>query len=120
MAFPATYNFNYYWGDTFEFLIYPKDSNGGVFSLDGYNARFAIAESRGGEPVLDSNTIPNTPLTAEILENSSFIRCEIKSEYGKLLTGNSYIYDVQITKPAANKVYTIATGTITITKDVTP
>jgi hypothetical protein len=48
MAFPGTYNFNYYRGDTFSFIIAPKNSTGGAFPLTGYSAEFNIATSRGG------------------------------------------------------------------------
>ena len=36
MAFPATYDFNYYKGDTFEFRIYPKKNDGTVFDLSSF------------------------------------------------------------------------------------
>ena len=36
MAFPATYDFNYYKGDTFEFRIYPKKNDGTVFDLSTF------------------------------------------------------------------------------------
>ena len=48
MAFPGTYNFNYYRGDTFSFIITPKNSSGGTYPLTGYSAEFNIATSRGG------------------------------------------------------------------------
>jgi hypothetical protein len=31
MAFPGSYNFNYYRGDTAEFVIRPKTANGSAF-----------------------------------------------------------------------------------------
>ena len=34
MAFPGTYNFNYYRGDTNEFVISPKNSDGTTFQLE--------------------------------------------------------------------------------------
>jgi hypothetical protein len=43
MAFPATYNFSYYRGDTNQFVIRPKNSDGSAFDLDGYDADFFIA-----------------------------------------------------------------------------
>ena len=47
MSFPATYNINYYMGDTFEFRIFPKDASGAPFPLAQYpNVRFTIAEKR--------------------------------------------------------------------------
>ena len=36
MAFPATYDFDYYKGDTFEFRIYPKKNDGTVFDLSQF------------------------------------------------------------------------------------
>jgi hypothetical protein len=48
MAFPGTYNFNYYRGDTFSFIITPKNSSGGSYPLTGYSAEFNIATTRGG------------------------------------------------------------------------
>lgn len=117
MAFPATYNFNYYAGDTFEFLVYPKDSQGGVFdNLGSYTARFSIAESRGGAAVLDS--IDNE-LSVTISGTDDYLTCEIIAEYGATLSGSSYVYDVQIQDGGSGKVYTIVTGTITVTQDVT-
>ncbi len=36
MAFPGTYNINYYKGDTYQFRIYPKDTAGYPFDLSVY------------------------------------------------------------------------------------
>jgi len=49
MAFPGTYNFSYYRGDTYQFVIRPKNANGTTFALDAYagNAAFTIANVRG-------------------------------------------------------------------------
>lgn len=116
MAFPATYNFNYYAGDTFEFIIYPKDSQGGVFAdLENYTTRFAIAETRGGTPVLDSI---DSELTAVISETNDYITCQIVAQWGASLTGSSYVYDVQIQDGGSGKVYTLLTGTITVQQDI--
>jgi len=52
MAFPGTYNFSYYRGDTYEFIIYPKNSLGGSYDLEaGHTAEFNIATARGGAVV---------------------------------------------------------------------
>ena len=50
MAFPAIYNFTYYKGDTNQFVISPKNSDGSAFDLDGYVADYTIATSRGDSP----------------------------------------------------------------------
>jgi hypothetical protein len=48
MAFPGTYNINYYKGDTYEFNVYPKTTAGDSFSLSGFtSAKFTISSGRG-------------------------------------------------------------------------
>ena len=117
MAFPGTFNISYYRGDTYEFNVYPKDSNGQPFNLTGYTPTFTIATSRGPGPTLSITGY------ALIDEGTSSIRCAILPEDSLLLTeGNSYVYDVQISKPVQEPyplIYTLLTGTINITSDVT-
>jgi hypothetical protein len=108
MAFPATYNINYYSGDTFEFVVKPKSSNGSVFPLTGYTTTFEIATARG-----QANTITGT---AVIDAQAGSITCTLPASTGATLTNATYVYDVDITKDG--KVYTVLTGTITITKGV--
>lgn len=52
MAFPATYNIQYYKGDTYQFVIRPKNSTGSAFVMPSgdYVANFYIATSRGDTP----------------------------------------------------------------------
>jgi len=38
MAFPGTFNFSYYRGDTNQFVIRPKNASGSAFDLTGYTA----------------------------------------------------------------------------------
>lgn len=49
MAFPATYNISYYSGDTYQFLIKPKNTDGSSFNIASsiYTPKFYIASSRG-------------------------------------------------------------------------
>jgi hypothetical protein len=120
MAFPATYNINYYQGDLYEFNIYPKDSTGAAFNLDGYSAKFYIATARGtGATQYECNV--------SIVNN--VVVCQIPGGVGKSLTaGTTYVYDVQIKKTipgpedvitGADKIYTLLTGNVTVTADVT-
>lgn len=116
MAFPGTYNFNYYRGDTFQFVIRPKTSNGGTFALDDYsgNAIFTISTDRGAAGV--SNQIE---ATAVIDTSEDIITCTIEPDQGRQLEGGtSYVYDVQIDN-GADVIYTLLTGTITVTDDIT-
>jgi hypothetical protein len=113
MAFPGTYNFNYYKGDTFEFIIRPKDSNGNAFPLDAYlnGATFTIANQTGpGGIRYTGSAVVNTV--------NDFITCTITPTVGQsLTTGTTWFYDVEIRN--AFTVYTLLRGTISITNDVT-
>lgn len=141
MAFPATYDFNYYKGDTFEFRIYPKKNDGTVFNLSSYkidsniasinddvtdtvapydSAQFTISDVRGhlGQQI---------PCFARISDDGTYIQCAIRStDSGNLDAGKEYVYDVEVIKPAGNPgtgqyslVHTLLTGKITITEQVT-
>ena len=113
MAFPGTYNFNYYRGDTYEFVIRPKNPNGAEFQLDSYTARFVIASARGASP--------SFAVEAQAVINSTndTVTCTILPGVGAQLSGGTtYVYDVQITS-GPSVVYTLLTGSITVTNDVT-
>ncbi len=131
MAFPGTYNINYYKGDTYQFRIYPKDTAGNPFDLSDYRydhdsnplteqwdtATFAFAEVRGG----DSATGYHKCL-AKISDNAQYITCTIRPEDAAYLNpAKTYVYDVQVTKPGSEypMVLTLMTGTITVTDQVT-
>ena len=120
MAFPGTYNINYYKGDTLEFRIYPKDSTGGAFPLSQYVSpngvtKFTMATSRGtSEGIIQG--------FAEISNDQTNILCAITPANGAEMTaGQEYVYDVEIAKTDANYdlVYTLLTGTISVTEQIT-
>lgn len=122
MAFPGTYNINYYKGDTHEFRIYPKNNAGEVFDLAGYDiTRFTIAPRRGtllaGESRISAYAYVDP-------QDSNYITCAIRVEDGEqMLAANSpYYYDVEIQDqgPPYNKVYTLLTGQITVEEQVSP
>ena len=112
MAFPGTYNFNYYKGDTNQFVIRPKNSNGSTFALDGYTAEFFIASSRGDNPSfsVEADAVVNT--------STDIVTCTIEPSVGSTLNAGTYVYDVQISD-GISIVYTLVTGTITVTEQVT-
>lgn len=120
MAFPATYNINYYMGDTHEFRIYPKDSSGAVFPLAQYTSvKFTIAERRG-TPLPDDQA----PIEAyaEFSTDRTNILCAIRGvDAISLDPTKQYVFDVQISKVDApyDSVLTLLTGNITITDQVT-
>jgi hypothetical protein len=123
MAFPSTYNFSYYKGDTFEFKIYPKNSNGSAFDLTTYalsavppgdGAKFTIATSRGASGVANRVTA-----SAVISLSDNSIVCTITPANGnQLLANSSYVYDVEISKGSGTTVFTLLTGNISVTDQV--
>jgi uncharacterized repeat protein (TIGR02543 family) len=118
MAFPGTLNINYYKGDTYEFRIYPKNSDGSIFDLSTYgNATFTIAKVRGTAGLADQITAH-----AEIASNGTYVLCAIAPNHGvNLDQGTTYVYDVQVRKSSVpyEKIYTLLNGSITVTEDVT-
>jgi hypothetical protein len=123
MAFPGTYNISYYKGDTFEFRIYPKDSSGAAFPLAQYIApaglvKFTIAPARGALGV-GQTAVQGY---AEISNDSTNILCVITPANGaELVAGTEYVYDVEIARASSeyDYVYTLLTGTISVTAQVT-
>jgi len=142
MAFPATYDFNYYKGDTFEFRIYPKKNDGTVFDLSAFyvptnfantpddvtdttapydSAQFTIANVRGSTATLIIKGF------ARVSDDNTFVQCAIRpTEGNQLVAGTEYVYDVEVRKPAGlpgsgqyEIVQTLLTGAITVTDQVT-
>lgn len=114
MAFPATYNINYYQGDTYQFVIRPKTSAGEIFPITSavYDSYFRIDTERGRSDGLGIEA------SASISDNS--VTCTITPSVGNsLVAGTTYYYDISIeNKTDPNIVYTLLTGTITITADI--
>jgi hypothetical protein len=111
MAFPGTYNFSYYRGDTNQFVIRPKNANGTSFALTGYTAEFIIANRRG-------STGTQYEAQAVVDTTNDLVTCTILPGVGRSLAAGTFVYDVQITTGAAN-IITILTGSITVTDDIT-
>lgn len=117
MAFPGTYNFSYYKGDTFSFIVYPKDASGAPFILTDYTASFTIAESRG-----TGGVATQVEALATIPSGENYIECVIRPTDGAQLDASkNYVYDVEISKTgdSYNFVYTVLTGTVSVTEQVT-
>jgi hypothetical protein len=111
MAFPGTYNFSYYRGDTNQFVIRPKNASGSSFDLTGYSAQFFIANRRG-------STGTQFEAQAVVDTANDLVTCTILPGVGRQLTAGTFVYDVQITTGAAN-IVTLLTGSITVTDDIT-
>lgn len=117
MSFPGTYNISYYYGDTLEFRVYPKNSSGAIFDLASYElARFTIAPTRS------SAEDDKISAYATISADKTNILCAIRPEDSENLDPDTdYVYDIEISKSGSpyDIVYTILTGTISITRDIT-
>jgi hypothetical protein len=112
MAFPGTYNFNYYRGDTFDFIIRPRDAGGNTFPLEGFTAQMTIADRRGPNPTQQYAAV------ATIDPLSNIITCKITDAVGRNLTpGVTWVYDVEINNVVS--IFTLLTGNITVTDDIT-
>lgn len=116
MAFPATYNFSYYQGDRYEFVLRPKQANGEVFDLSGYSGLFTVATARGS---VDAVVGDSQEVTIDA--NAGTVTIAIEPDFGTTLTGNSYLYDVEISASASSgsNIFTLVTGTISVTRDIT-
>lgn len=122
MAFPGTYNIDYYKGDTFEFRVYPKDSTGSQFQINQYNQfRFTISNVLGDE-VEGGPTKETINGYAAISDDGTYILCAITPDNGSnLVAGTTYYYDVEIGKIASpyDYVYTLLQGTVNVSEQVT-
>ena len=122
MAFPGKYDISYYKGDTFEFRIYPKDTSGTTFNLNGYtNAKFTISDTLG-EPPAGSPEKVTVNAYAAIDDSKEFILCTIRPVDGAALNAKtSYVYDIEISNTSSpyDYVYTLLSGTIKVTEQVT-
>ena len=123
MAFPGELNFNYYKGDTLEFKVYPKINGGNdPFDLEGFSAMFKIATTRGADGLATQKEG-----LALVDVGSGLITCILQPDSGKeLVAGTTYVYDIQIKNDTykiigsntIKGVFTVLTGTITVTDDV--
>jgi hypothetical protein len=117
MSFPGTYNINYYYGDTLEFRVFPKNSSGEPFDLTTFtNSRFTLAPSRTS-PVGDQIVC-----FAQIDPDKTNVFCAIRPEDSDNLNPETqYVYDIEIFKAGEpyDVTYTLLTGSVSITNDVT-
>ena len=113
MSWPYTYNIQYYSGDLYQFVIYPKNTDGSQFDLSDKTSLFVIATERGNP---DAVVISASP---QLNNDPSRLLCTILPSQGNFLTGASYVYDVEI-RDEGDEVYTLLTGNITVQEDITP
>lgn len=115
MPYPANFTISYYQGDRYQFVIRPKDNAGQTFDLTGYSGLFTVATARG-----NPSSVVGSPQTASIDANAGTVTCVIEPSFGTTLTGNSYLYDVEISASISggSNVFTLVTGNINVTRDI--
>lgn len=116
MAFPATYNFSYYRGDTFTFSIKPKDVNNVPLNLQGFRSQMKIVSS--------SNPANAVEITPSINASTGTVTVEITPALRNDLTPGTYNYDLEVSKldslgETIDVVYTLIAGRITVVADIT-
>lgn len=113
---PATYNLEYYRGDTLTFYINVMDTNGAPLALSGA-VLFTVATGRGSSPPDPGGGFPTTIACSATLSGSQ-ITCTITPTNGSnLKAGVPYVYDVQVTG-VGGVVNTYLTGSINVTEGV--
>ena len=114
MAIPKEYNFNYYAGDSYQLVLYPKNEDGSQFNLENHSSLFTVATERGN-PLAQVFSA-----SVEISASPSKLIAAITPEFGTTLTGASYVYDLEVTDlNEPDQVYTFVTGTINVQQQVT-
>ena len=113
MTVPATYNLNYYRGDTMNFTVVPKDQDGNGIDLFGWTPVFTIADQRGPTPPFSLVADAVIPATNDRID------CTLSPADGLTLSSAIlYVYDVEVNFTGPDTVYTYITGTLTVTEDV--
>lgn len=115
MSFPATFNIRYYKGDFYQFVIRPKTSTGDPFPISDttHDAFFYISTSRGGNSV-------NTKTALAEITDGNVVATIVPSLGNQLGSPTTWYYDVSIRKKTnTNELYTVVTGTISVTSDIT-
>lgn len=123
MAFPGKFDISYYKGDTYEFRIYPKDNSGAQFNLASYSTspKFTISNTLG-TPSAGQDPKVVIEGYAQVSDDYTYVTCAITPSNGANMTaGTNYVYDVQISQPFEpyDYVYTLLSGTISVSEQVT-
>lgn len=94
-------------------VLNPKNANGTTFDLTNYTSLFVVATARGNTA---AHVVSFSPT---IDSNAGTVTCVIDPANGRnYLSAGPYLYDVEISR-GGSAVYTLLTGTITVTQDIT-
>lgn len=114
MAIPKTYDINYYAGDLYQLVLYPKNEDGSQYDLTNHTGLLTVSTERGN---------PQTDIfsaSAGMSASPSRIVMTISPENGVLLTGASYVYDLEVIDQShPDEVYSFITGVLNVQQGVT-
>ena len=115
MAIPKDYDIDYYVGDLYQLVLYPKNEDGSQYDLVNHTGLLTVSTERGN---------PATEIfsaSAQMSASPSRIIMTISPENGILLSASSeYVYDLEITNQSEpDKVYSFLTGNISVQQGVT-
>lgn len=114
MAIPKDYNIDYYVGDLYQLVLYPKNEDGSQYNLDNHTGLLTIATERGNPEAQIISA------SAQISASPSRILMTIEPDQGIFLTGASYVYDLEvIDQSSPTEIYSFLTGTISTQQGVT-
>jgi hypothetical protein len=81
---------------------------------------FTVATTRGlFDSIIGPNASAGFTSTASVDFAAGTVTCVIDPPFGQTLTGNSYVYDLEISANAGEAVHTLVTGNISVTRDIT-
>lgn len=114
MAIPKIYDIDYYVGDLYQLVLYPKNPDGTQFNLENYSGLFTVSTERG-DPQTDVLSA-----SVQISASPSRILMTIKPDEGLILTGASYFYDIEIiNQDNTEEIYSFLTGSLNTLQGVT-
>lgn len=115
MAFPGTYNINYYKGDTYEFNVYPKNSDGTTFNLNtdpAYTPTFTIATKRGSASTVATAlgaTLVQGSLTVT-LTNGNTTDIKPGQKLVKVFGTGAFATDAYVTSVTSSTEFSVSSG----------
>jgi hypothetical protein len=114
MSIPKEYDFNYYAGDLYQLVLYPRNEDGSQYDLSNHTSLFTVATERGNpEAEVFSASV-------QLSASPSRMIVTITPEFGSLLDEPSYVYDIELVDLSdPEEVYTFVTGNINVQQQVT-
>lgn len=116
--FPAQYSRNVYQGDTVEFTVTYKEG-ASVAEQVGVSLTGAtlVGEIKAAKSDADATAAFTVTADADQVTNPGLMSVVLPAAQSALLTGSSYVYDIEVTWADAT-VQTLVYGTLSVTRGV--